>query len=82
MDNQKVNSGKAQTFPNRRTTITPRCGPALLYFKGEVGLTRLTSSSTHPKPGYEGSYRLLQGPSRLRRRSGAFLVRVMDYWKR
>ncbi len=28
------------------------------------------------------AYRLLQGPSRLRRRSGAFSVRVVKYWNR
>ncbi len=36
-----------------------------------------------PRAGLRGhTYRLLQGPSRLRRRSGAFSVRVVKYWNR
>ncbi len=36
-----------------------------------------------PRVGLRGhTYRILQGPSRLRRRSGDFSVRVVNYWNR
>ncbi len=36
-----------------------------------------------PRAGLRGhTYRLLQGPSRLRRRSGAFSVRILKFWNR
>ncbi len=47
-------------------------------FKGEVDLNRSEFFLRPPRAGLRGhTYRLLQGPSRLRRRSGAFSVRIV-----
>ncbi len=55
--------------------------PAFKIFKGEVDLN--PSDFRPPRAGLRGhTYRLLQGPSRLRRRSGAFSVRVVEFWNR
>ncbi len=49
-------------------------------FKGEVDLNPSEFFLHPPQAGLRGhAYRLLQGPSRLRRRSGAFSVRVVKY---
>ncbi len=53
------------------------------FFKGEVDLNSSEFSLRPPRAGLRGhTYRLLQGPSRLRRRSGAFSVRVVKFWNR
>ncbi len=52
------------------------------FSKEKLTLTRLNSSSVH-RPGLRGhTYRLLQRPSRLRRRSGAFSARIVKFWNR
>ncbi len=54
---------------------------ALKIFKGEVELNPSEFILHPPRAGLRGhTYRLLQGPSRLRRRSGAFSVRMVKYW--
>ncbi len=56
---------------------------AFKIFKGEVDLNPSEFFPRPPRAGLRGhTYRLLQGPSRLRRRSGAFSVRVVKYWNR
>ncbi len=56
---------------------------AFKIFKGEVDLNPSEFFLRLPRVGLRGhTYRLLQGPSRLRRRSGAFSVRVVKYWNR
>ncbi len=51
--------------------------------KGEVDLNPSDFFLRPPRAGLRGhTYRLLQRPSRLRRRSGAFSVRVVVYWNR
>ncbi len=56
---------------------------AFKIFKGEVDLNPSEFFLRPLRAGLRGhTYRLLQGPSRLRRRSGAFSVRVMKYWNR
>ncbi len=56
---------------------------AFNIFKGEVDLNPSDFFLRPPRAGLRGhTYRLLQGPSRLRRRSGAFSVRVVKYWNR
>ncbi len=56
---------------------------AFKIFKGEVDLNPSEFCLRPPRVGVLGhTYRLLQGPSRLRRRSGAFSVRVVKYWNR
>ncbi len=52
-------------------------------FKGEVNLNP-SDFFLHPSRAglRRHNYRLLQGPSRLRRRSGAFSVRAVKYWAR
>ncbi len=52
-------------------------------FKGEVDLNPSDFFLRPPRAGLRGhTYRLLQEPSGLRCRSGAFSVRVMKYWNR
>ncbi len=52
-------------------------------FKGEVDLNPSEFFLHPPRAGLRGHiYRLLQGPSRLRRKSSAFSVRVVKYWNR
>ncbi len=52
-------------------------------FKGEVDLNTSDFFLHPPQAGLRGhTFRLLQGPSRLRRRSGVFSVRVVKYWNR
>ncbi len=56
---------------------------AFKIFKGEVDLYPSEFFLCPLRAGLRGhTYRLLQGPSRLRRRSGAFSVRVVKYWNR
>ncbi len=51
-------------------------------FKGEVDLNP-EFFLRPPRAGLRGhTYRLLQAPSRLRRRNGTFSVRVVKYWNR
>ncbi len=55
--------------------------PAFTIFKGDVYLNPSEFFLRPPRAGLRGhTYRLLQGPSRLRRRSGAFSVWVVKYW--
>ncbi len=54
---------------------------AFKIFKGEVDLNPAEFFLRPPRAGLRGhTYRLLQGPSRLRRRSGVFAVRIVKYW--
>ncbi len=56
---------------------------AFQILKGEVDLNPSEFFLPLPRAGLRGhTYRLLQGPSRLRRRSAAFSVRVVKYWNR
>ncbi len=56
---------------------------AFNIFKGEVHLNPSEFFLRPPRAGLRGhTYRLLQAPSRLRRRSGAFSVRLVKYWNR
>ncbi len=56
---------------------------AFEIFKGEVDLNPSDFFLRPPRAGLRGrTYRLLQGPSGLRRRSGAFSIRVVKYWNR
>ncbi len=56
---------------------------AFKIFNGEIDLNPSDFFLRPPRAGLRGhTYRLLQGPSRLRRRSGAFSVRVVKYWNR
>ncbi len=56
---------------------------AFKIFKGEVDLNPAEFFLRPPRAGLRGhTYRLLQGPSRLRRRSSAFSVRIVKYWNR
>ncbi len=56
---------------------------AFKIFKGEVDLNSSEFFIRPPRAGLRGHiYRLLQEPSRLRRRSSAFSVRVVKYWNR
>ncbi len=56
---------------------------AFKIFKGEVDLNPSEFFLRPPQAGLRGhTYRFLQGPSRLRRRSGAFSVRVVKNWSR
>ncbi len=56
---------------------------AFKIFKGEVDLNPSEFFLRPTRAGLRGdTYRLLLGPSRLRRRSGAFSVRVVKYWNR
>ncbi len=56
---------------------------AFKIFKDEVDLNPSDFFLRPPRAGLRGhTYRLLQGPSRLRRRSGAFSVRVVKYWNK
>ncbi len=60
-----------------------RADPILDFkiFKGEVEFNLSDFFLRPPGAGLRGhTYRLLQGPSRRRRRSGAFSVRVVKYW--
>ncbi len=53
---------------------------AFKFFKGEVDLNPSVFFLFPPRAGLQGhTNQLLQGPSRLRRRSGAFSVRIMKY---
>ncbi len=58
----------------------------ILAFKIVKGEVNLNPSGFFLRPARAGllghTYRLLQGPSRLRRRSGAFSVRVVKFWNR
>ncbi len=58
----------------------------ILAFKASKGNTGLRPSAFFLRPPRAGpwghTYRRLQEPSRLGRRSGAFLGRVVKYWKR
>ncbi len=54
---------------------------AFKIFKGEVDLSPSDYFFRPPRTGLRGhTYKDLQGPNRLRRRSGAFSVRVVKYW--
>ncbi len=56
---------------------------AFKIFKGEVDLNPSEFFLRPPQAGLRAhTYRFLQGQSRLRRRSGAFSVRVVKYWSR
>ncbi len=56
---------------------------AFNVFKGEIDLNPSEFFLRPPRAGLRGhTYRLLQGPSRLRRRSGAFSVRIVKFWNR
>ncbi len=56
---------------------------AFKIFKGEVDLYPSESFLRPPQAGLRAhTYRFLQGPSRFRRRSGAFSVRMVKYWSR
>ncbi len=56
---------------------------AFKIFKGEVYLNPSEFFLHPPRAGLRGrTYRLLQGPSRLRRRSGAFAVRIVKFQNR
>ncbi len=56
---------------------------AFKIFKGEVDLNPSDFFIHPPRAGLRGhTYRLLQGSSRLLCRSGAFSVRVVNYWIR
>ncbi len=56
---------------------------AFKMFKGEADLNPSDFFLRPARAGLRGhTYRLLQGPSRLRRRSGAFSARVVNYWNR
>ncbi len=56
---------------------------ALKIFKGEVDLNPFGFFLRPARAGLLGhTYRLLQGPSRLRRWSSAFSVRVVKFWNR
>ncbi len=56
---------------------------AFKIFKGEVDLNPSEFFLRPPRAGLRGhTYRLLQGPSRLRRRSGAFSARIVKFWNR
>ncbi len=53
---------------------------AFKILKGEVDLNSSDFFLRQPRAGLRGhTYRLLQGPSRLRRKSGDFSVRVVTY---
>ncbi len=54
---------------------------AFKIFKREVDLKPSEFFLHPPRAGLRGHiYRLLQGPSRLRRRSSAFSVRIVKFW--
>ncbi len=56
---------------------------AFNIFKGEVELNQSDFFLRPPPAGLRGhTYRLLQGPSHLRRRSGAFSVRIVKFRNR
>ncbi len=56
---------------------------AFKIFKGEVDLNLSEFFLRPPRASLRGhTHRLLQGPSRLRRRSGAFSVRKVKFWNR
>ncbi len=56
---------------------------AFKLFKGKADLNPPDFFIRPPQAGLrEHTYRLLQGPNRLRRRSGSFSVRVVKYWNR
>ncbi len=56
---------------------------AFKIFKGELDLNPPEFFLRPLRAGLRGhTYRLLQGPSRLRRRSGAFSVRIVKFWNR
>ncbi len=62
-----------------------RADPILAFkiFKGEIGLNSSDFFLRPPRARLRGhTSRLLQGPSRLRRWSGAFSVRVVKCWNR
>ncbi len=50
-------------------------------FEGEIDLSPSDFFLHLPRTGFRGhTYRMLHGPSRLRQRSGAFSVRVVNCW--
>ncbi len=56
---------------------------AFKIFKGEVDLNPSAFLVRPPRAGLRGhTYRLLQGPSRFRRRSSAFSVWIVKFWNR
>ncbi len=56
---------------------------AFKFFKGKVDRNPSDFFLRPPRAGLRGhTYRLLQGPSRLQRMSGAFSVRVVKFWNR
>ncbi len=56
---------------------------AFKIFKGEVDFNPSEFFLRPPRAGLRGHpYRLLQGPSRFRRRSGAFSFRIVEFWNR
>ncbi len=63
--------------------LRPDLTLAFKIFKGEAHLNPSDFFTRPPRAGLRGhTCRLLQGPSRLRRRSGAFLVWFVKYWNR
>ncbi len=70
-------------FSLERKRLQPDLILAFKIFNGEVDLNPSEFFLRPPRAGLRGhTYRLLQGPSRLRRRSGAFSVRVVKFWNR
>ncbi len=56
---------------------------AFKIFQGESDVNPPDFFLRPPRAGLRAhKYRLLQGPSRLRRKSGVFSVRVVKYWNR
>ncbi len=67
-------------FSLERRRLRADLSLAFNIFKGEVDLNPSEFFPRPPRAGLRGhTYRLLQGPSRLRRTSGAFSVRVVKY---
>ncbi len=72
---------KLNLFSLERRRLRANLILAFKVFKGEVNPSGFFLRP--PRAGLQGhTYRLLQGPSRLRRRSGAFSVWVVKYWNR
>ncbi len=61
----------------------PECFRTQVSVAGRSDKGRSIQLHNYPPVSLRGhTYRLLQGPSRLRRRSSAFSVRVVKYWNR
>ncbi len=64
-------------------TASERSSSRAILGKASPTQPLLAGTQSPPRAGLRGhTYRLLQGPSRLRRRSGAFSVREVKYWNR